>query len=431
MSAWARCFGAPLGKGVWLEERVRCAVLPNGIRVLTEEIPHVLSATVGIWVGVGSVHEPPALAGICHALEHMLFKGTATRSARDIAETLDTVGGQLNAFTDKEATCYHARVLAEHVPLAIDLLCDMLLNSRLHPADLRCEKRVILEEIRQIEDEPDELVHDLLLRRMWHGHPLGRPVIGTRTSVRALNRDALLEFMARHYTADRLIVAAAGNVHHQEILDQVASLLGEVKPSGEPGAVTQPTVRTSTHTVARETEQAHLCLGVPGYSQLDDDKYPLAALDALLGGSTSSRLFQEVREKRGLAYTIGSSVFSYRDGGILAVYAGTNPESADQVLRLIREEFDRLLNEGIQEREMEQVRSQLKGSLLLALESTSSRMARLAKSLLYFGRVIPIDEVVEHVERITIEDVNCVARAILPKETTSVVILGPKARSRR
>lgn len=417
-----------------MEERIFFDQLPNGVRVLTEEIPHVLSATVGIWVAVGSAHEPPALAGVCHALEHMLFKGTRRRSARAIAETLDTVGGQLNAFTDKEFTCFHAKVLSEHVPLAIDLLCDMLLNSVFRPADLRCEKRVILEEIRQIEDEPDELVHDLLLQQMWEGSPLGRPVIGTRRTVRALHRDALVEFWAQHYAADRVLVATAGNVRHREVLDLVADLLGEMRPCPLPDAIPRPDPVPFFRHVVRDTEQAHLCLGVPGYSQLQDERYALAALDAILGGASSSRLFQEVREKRGLAYNIGSCVLSYRDGGVLAVYAGTSPDAADEVLRLIREEFDRVLNEGVQEREVEQVRSQLKGAMLLALEGTGSRMSRLARSQLYFGRVLPLDEVVRDIDRITTADVNRVARAILPAGSTSVVLLGPRtgaARRRR
>jgi predicted Zn-dependent peptidase len=414
-----------------LTERIFCDRLPNGVRVLTEEIPYVLSATVGIWVAVGSAHEPPALSGACHALEHILFKGTRQRSARDIAETLDAVGGQLNAFTDKEFTCYHAKVLSEHLPLAVDLLCDMLLNSLFRPADIRLEKRVILEEIRQIEDEPDELVHDLLLQRMWQGHPLGRPVIGTRGTVRALDRDRLLEFMSQHYTGDRVLVATAGNVRHQDVLAQVSDLLGELPPTGHPSTLPPPRSVPFTRRVTRDTEQVHLCLGVPGYSQLQAERYPLAVLDTLLGGASSSRLFQEIREKRGLAYTIGSCALSYRDGGVLAIYAGTSPDTADQVLDLVRQEFDRVLDEGVQEREVEQVRSQLKGSMLLALEGTGARMTRIAKSQFYFGRVIPIEEIVRDIDRVTTDDVNRVARAILPAENTSVVVLGPRGKGPR
>ena len=413
-----------------MEERVFCDRLPNGVYVLTEEIPYVRSATVGIWVGVGSMHEPPELAGICHALEHMLFKGTTSRSARDIAETLDAVGGQLNAFTDKEFTCYHAKVLSEHLPLAVDLLCDMLLRSLFRPADIRCEKRVILEEIRQLEDEPDELVHDLLLSGMWQGHSLGRPVIGTRRTVRSLDRDGLLKFLAGSYVANRIVVAAAGNVRHEDVLAQAGGLLADLPAAAGAGEMAAPAISRFNRWVSRDTEQAHLCLGVPGYSQMEAERYPLAVLDTILGGASSSRLFQEIREKRGLAYTIGSAMVSYRDAGVLAVYAGTSPDTADQVLALVREEFDRVLQEGVTAREVDQARSQLKGSMLLALESTGSRMTRIAKSFLYYGRVIPLEEVVRDVDAVTVENANRVARAILPAASTSVIVLGPRRKAR-
>ncbi|MBI3945164.1 MAG: insulinase family protein [Armatimonadetes bacterium] len=411
-----------------MEERVFVDQLPNGVRVLTEEIPHVRSASIGIWVGAGSVHEPPELAGICHALEHMLFKGTPTRSARRIAEILDAVGGQLNAFTDKEFTCYHARVLSEDLPLAIGLLGDMLRNSLLRATDLRCEKRVILEEIRQLEDEPDELVYEILLEQTWPGHPLGRPVIGTRRSVRSLKRETLVEFLARHYAANRVLVATAGNVRHAAVLDQTAEWLGDLTPSADPGALPAPVAVAFQRRLRRDTEQAHLCLGAPAYSQTDPERYPMAVLDVLLGGSSSSRLFQEVREKRGLAYAVGSCLLSFHAGGVLAVYAGTNPESADQVLALIRQECDRVLGEGVTDREVAQARSQLKGSMLLALEGTDSRMSRIARSYLYFGRVLPIEEIVRDIDRVTVDDVNRVARAVLPAAKASVVVLGPGVR---
>lgn len=411
-----------------MEERVFFQQLPNGVRVVTEEIPHVRSATVGFWVTVGSMHETQEVAGICHLLEHMLFKGTPTRSAREIAETLDGVGGQLNAFTDKEYTCFHARVLSEHLPLAIDLIGDMLLHSLFRLEDLRCEKRVVLEEIRQLEDEPEDLVHDLLLERMWRDHPLGRPVIGTRKSVRSLSRETLLDFLPRHYAANRLLVAAAGNLKHEQVLAQVHDLLGELVAAPLPPTLPAPVANPFERRVTRETEQAHLCLGAPGCSQIQSERYPLAVLDAILGGSTSSRLFQEVREKRGLAYTIGSATLSYRDGGALAVYAGTSPERADQVLRLIRQEFDRILDKGVLEREVEQARNQLKGAMLLALEGTGTRMSRLAKSQLYFDRVISIEEVVREVDQVTVATVNRVARDVLPAARGAVVVLGPASK---
>lgn len=408
-----------------MEERFFCDRLPNGVCVITEEIPYVRSATVGIWISVGSMHEPPEAAGICHALEHMLFKGTATRSARDIAETLDAVGGQLNAFTDKEFTCYHAKVLSEDLPLAVDLLCDMLRNSLFRPADIRCEKRVILEEIHQLEDEPDERVHDILLEKMWPHHPLGRPVIGTRGTVRRLDRDAMLAFIARHYSANRIVVATAGSIRHQDVLEQAGRMLGDLLPEQADRPLPPPVTHQAKRRVTKDTEQAHLCIGLPGCSQVDPDRYPLAVLDAIVGGSSSSRLFQEIREKRGLAYTVGSSPLSYGDAGVLAVYAGTSPDTAEQVLGLVRQEFDRILDKGIGEREVEQARSQLKGSMLLALEGTGSRMTRIAKSHLYFGRILSIDELVAGIDSVSTADVNRLAQAILRRDCTSVIVLGP------
>lgn len=411
-----------------MEESIFTDRLPNGVAVLTEEMPSVRSATLGIWVSVGSMHEPQEMAGVCHFLEHMAFKGTATRSARQIAEALDTVGGQLNAFTDKELTCFFAQVLAEDVPLALEILCDMLRNSLFREPDVRCEKRVILEEIRQLEDEPDELIHDLLLEEVWQGHPLGRPVIGRRGSVRSLNREKLLQFRADAYTADRITVAVAGNVQRDAVLAQAAALLGDMQPAAAPQAMTAPVLRQSRRRINRRTEQTHLCLGMPGVSQHDSDRYTLAVLDTILGAASSSRLFQEIREKRGLVYTIGSCPLSYRDAGVLTVYACTSPGSTDKVLEGIRKEYDRILNEGVQEREVAQARSQLKGSMLLSLEGTSNRMARIAKSFLYYGRIHPIAEIEQQLDAVTAADVDRLARATLLPECTSVITMGPSLR---
>ncbi|MDH7571227.1 MAG: pitrilysin family protein, partial [Armatimonadota bacterium] len=430
---WSHGWGALPAEGAQrliVEEQVFSHELPSALRVLVEEIPYVRSASVGFWISVGSMHEPEEMAGVCHALEHMLFKGTATRSAEEIARTLDSVGGQLNAFTDKECTCYHAKVLSEHLPLALELLADMLLHSLFRPADVKTEKRVILEEIRQLEDEPDEMADEMFLERLWRGHPLGRPVVGTRRAVRSLTAEKMQAFLRQHYVGNRMVVAVAGNVRHEEVLEQAAALLAEVNRATPEPELGSPSITPFFRRVRKDSEAVHLRVGMPGFSQRHADRYAAAVLDAILGGSTSSRLFQEVREKRGLAYNIGTCAFSFRDAGALTVYAGTSPEKADEVLRLVVAELDRVLQEGVTEREVEQARNQLKGAFLLALDNTDSRMARLAKSQLYHGRVVSVAEVTRSIEAVTLEDVNRVARMVLPEAQRSVLLLGPVARRR-
>jgi predicted Zn-dependent peptidase len=399
-------------------------VLPNGIRVIIEAVPHVGSASIGFWIDAGSRWETEEQAGISHFLEHMLFKGTERRTARDIAEELDSVGGRLNAFTDKEATCYYARVLGEHVPLAIDVLGDMILNSVFDPEELARERNVILEEIKQHEDDPEGLVHDLAARNLWPDHPLGRPVIGYPETVSAFDREKTQEYLEEWYAPDRLIVAAAGQLDPSEVLGLIQETFGDRKPRPRQAAKTTLHAVPGEHLISRDTEQVNLCLSFPGLTQTDNDRYALACLDVAYGGGMSSRLFQEIRESRGLAYSIGSYFVGFHEGGLFTVFAGTSPETADEVVQIVRDEAAKMCAEGLTEEELHRAKNQIKGSLLMGLESMSERMSRLGKTELYFGRVITVEEVVEKIAAVTPEDVHRVSQAILGAPA-SLTAIGP------
>ncbi len=401
-------------------------VLDNGITVLSEAAPHVGSASLGFWIHSGSRWETEAEAGISHCLEHMVFKGTERRSARDIAEQLDSVGGHLNAFTDKEATCYYARVLGEHLPLAFDVLSDMLLHSVFAPEELELEKNVILEEIKQHEDDPEGLVHDLFARELWPDHPLGRPVIGSPETVAALTRDMLLRYTQDWYAPNRIVVAAAGNLHSDQILELVGIAFGELKPGDQESHLSPPVVAGGTVRQSREIEQMNLCYGFAGLPQTSPRRYALACMDVAFGGGMSSRLFQEIREKRGLAYSIGSYFMGYHDSGQYTIYAGTSPETEEEVLAVLREEAERLCQDGLTAEELRRAQNQIKGSMLMDLESMSSRMSRLGKTELYFGRVVDVDEVVAEIEAVTLDAVTAVARQVLHGEAVLAAIGPPE-----
>jgi predicted Zn-dependent peptidase len=384
----------------------------NGIRIVTEEVPYAQSVSLGIWVDSGARDETDENAGISHFLEHLLFKGTERRTALEIAEALDAVGGQLNAFTDKEYTCYYAKVLPEHTDLALDVLSDMLQNSILDPEEIEREKDVVLEEIKRHEDTPDELIHDLFLTTLWPGHPLGRSVIGRPEVIERLTRDEILAYLRQHYAPQRMVVAAAGNLRHDEIVRLVQQYLGGLSGKPEPRSPIAPAFTAGDTCLKRSTEQVHFCLGTRGYTQDEDDRYALGILDAAVGGGMSSRLFQEVREKRGLCYAIGSYTASYREAGMFAVYAGTSPENAAEVRTLIQHELGKLSADGLEAAELQRAKNQIRGAVLLGLDSMSSRMTRLGKSLLYYNRVISPEEVVEKVEAVTPEDIRRVCQSI-------------------
>jgi predicted Zn-dependent peptidase len=397
----------------------------NGIRVVTERVPYVQSVSLGIWVDAGGRDETNATAGISHFIEHLLFKGTERRSARAIAEALDAVGGQINAFTDREHTCYYVKVLPEHVPLAQDILADMLQHSVLDPEEIAREKNVLLEEIKRHEDTPDELVHDLFAEILWPGHPLGRSVIGRAEVIEALTREQIVEFLLEQYLPARMVVAAAGNLDHEAIVAGVEATMGGM-PAGERGhELYPPRVSGDEIQVPKPTEQVHFCLGTRGYNQDEEERYALGLIDSAVGGGMSSRLFQEVREKRGLCYAIGSYTASYREAGMFAVYAGTSPETADEVRELVVKELHDVARRGITAEELQRAKNQIRGAVLLSLDSMSTRMSRIGKSMLCYDRVISPTEVVERVEKVTDADARRIGVEILGSGDFAYAAVGP------
>ncbi|MGE5708173.1 MAG: M16 family metallopeptidase [Bacteroidota bacterium] len=400
-------------------------LLSNGVRVLIEDIPYVHSAAIGLWLDTGSANEGEADNGISHFIEHMLFKGTPSRSALEIARSFEDTGGSINAFTDKENTCYYARVLAHHLPQAIDVLVDMFLHSLFDKEELKREKRVILEEIKMYEDTPDELVYDLFSQTFWEGHPLGRAIVGTRKSVRAIDREQIEAYLESYYTPDRLVVSVVGKVEPQVVLDQLEALLGGWQRTGNRLVETEPAINATTIAKYKDIEQVHLCLGTRGVSIVDEDRFPLAFLDSILGGGMSSTLFQEIREKRGLAYSISTYQSLYRPGGIFGVYAGTSLKNLPEVIKLVREEFERVKGGSITEEELERAREQLKGGILLSLEVPRHRMSRLARNELYYGRLVPIEEIIEAIDRVSLDDLTRVSRLIFRDEYLTATSVGP------
>lgn len=403
----------------------RKTTLANGIRVLTEAMPHVRSASLGIWADVGSAAERPNLRGISHLVEHMLFKGTERRSAREIAETMDAVGGNLNAFTDKEATCYYAKVIDHHVPLAVDVLADMFLHSTFAASELAKEQKVVLEEIRMYDDSPDDIVADLFVRTMWGGSNLGEPTIGYAETVSALTPGDLRGHLRAHYAPNAVVFAAAGNVDHDEIVALVEHAF-----AGQTGSCTSPVperplLTPATVVRSKDTEQAYVMLGTRGLSVRDDRRYALSVLDTILGGGMSSRLFQEVREKRGLAYSVYSFQQGYREAGLFGVSAGTSPESVQDCLDVIVEQLFAMAESGPTEAELNLAREHIKGSLTLSLESSSSRMIRLGRSEFNLGRQASIEEIEAHFDSVTLDDVNALASELFTPESLGLCVLGP------
>ena len=425
----------PVGQTALLDlDEVGCRVerteLPGGLRVLTETMPGVLSATLGIWVGVGSRDESPAVAGSSHFLEHLLFKGTTTRSALEIATAMDAVGGEMNAFTAKEHTCYYANVLASDLPLAVTLLSDLVTEACNTAADLESERTVVLEEIAMRDDEPSDAVHDLFSETLFGDTPLGRSVLGTVESIEGLTRDDVDGWYRARYAMPSMVVTAAGRVDHQQVLDLVTAafgdrLGGDARPAplrlGE-GAPAKPAGPAGL--IARSTEQTHLLLGTPAMGRLDERRYAAAVLDTAVGGGMSSRLFQEIREKRGLVYSVGSALTHYAGAGAFSVYAGCSKKRVPEVLRLIRAELDRVAAEGISPEEVARGRGQLKGGLVLGLEDTGSRMSRLGKSELSYGEYLPVREVLDRVDAVDEDQVRAVAAELFSQETCLAVV-GP------
>jgi predicted Zn-dependent peptidase len=437
-------------------EAIRRTVLPGGLRVVTEKLPAVRSVAFGIWAGVGSRDEDVPHAGATHYLEHLLFKGTARRSALDISAAMDAVGGELNAFTAKEYTCYYARVLDEDLPLAIDVLCDMVTGSLIEPRDVDAERGVILEEIAMNEDDPADLVHEAFAARLFGDTPLGRPILGTVESINSISRDRIAEHYRARYTPDNLVIAAAGSLDHERVVELTRAafgplLAGDVMPvpprlAGPAGAVAQGSSAnggvanggvanggvangavangTGVRLLSRPVEQANLVLGSAGLARTDPRRFALGVLNAALGGGMSSRLFQEVREKRGLAYSVYSFSSQHSDTGEWGVYAGCLPAKTEEVLAICREEIAKVIETGLTDEELGRGKGQLRGSIVLGLEDPSSRMSRLGKSELVYPRLEPVEEILAEIDAVTHDQVRDVAARILGQRM-ALAVVGP------
>jgi predicted Zn-dependent peptidase len=410
---------------------VRRTVLPGGLRVITEALPAVRSVSFGIWVGIGSRDETPKLAGSSHFLEHLLFKGTRRRDALDISSAIESVGGETNAFTAKEYTCYYARVLDADLPMAADVICDMLTSSLITPEDVEVERGVILEEISMHDDDPGDVVHDVFTGALFGAHPLGRPVIGTVDTITAMTRDQIHGFYTERYTPGNLVVAAAGNLEHEQVVDLVATAFGAVGAlgrSGEPAGPRHggpvPLLPASTVVHGKDTEQAHVVFGVRGVHRHDDRRFTLGVLNQVLGGGMSSRLFQEIREKRGLAYSVFSYASQYADAGVFGVYAGCAPGRVDEVLGLVREELVTVAGKGLTDDEVARGKGMLKGATVLGLEDTGSRMSRIGKGELLYGDVLDVDELLGRIDAVSVEGVRSVASELL-SQPMSLGVIGP------
>jgi predicted Zn-dependent peptidase len=405
---------------------VRKEVLPNGLTVVTEAMPTVRSVAMGIWLRGGSRQETKAENGITHFLEHMVFKGTTRRTAEEIARTADSIGGHLDAFTAKEFTSFSIKVLDEHVSRAFDVLGDLVRNPLLREDHVAKESKVIQEEIKMVEDTPDDLVHEIFLESYWRGHSLGRPILGTRRTVGSFDRARLLEYFHRHYNPKNMIVAAAGHLHHQRIVDLAAREFGDM-PAGRPiprdhAPVPHPVIGTHHK---KNLEQAHICLATPAYPHTHKKRYASYVLNTVLGGGMSSRLFQKIREERGLVYAVFSGLSTFRDVGYLSVYAGTSSQNVRQVVDLIVAEFKELKSKLLAADELQRAKNYLKGSMLLGLESTGSRMGNVARQEIYFGTYTTLDEIGRRIDGVTADRVLEVAREIFAVKQLALTVLGP------
>jgi len=400
-------------------------ILPNGLVVITEPMAHVHSVSVGIWLRSGSRREPAELNGISHFIEHMVFKGTARRTAEDIAREVDSVGGMLDAFTAKEMVCFNTRVLDEHLPKAFDVLADIVLEPKFAQDDITREQSVILEEIRMTQDNPEDLVHELFIQNFWAPHALGKPILGTPETVSAFTRSSLEQWFRQWYAPNHLVITAAGHLSHAQLVELVAERFAKLSPSnqGTTDSTPQPTPHITLR-AKRELEQVHICLGVPALPFIDDRRFAVSILNNVLGGGMSSRLFQNIRERQGLAYAIFSEMNSYRDAGMLSVYAGTSMETAAQVIQSILQEFRHLKEEPLGEEELRRAKDHIKGATLLAMEGSSSRMNNLARYHLYFNRHFTPHELITMLERVTADQVQQIAREFFTPERLAASVVG-------
>lgn len=404
---------------------IRREVLPNGLTVITEQMQHIRSISIGIWIKTGSRDEDLQWNGISHFVEHMVFKGTKNRSAEDIARQVDSIGGNMDAFTAKECVSFNVKVLDEHFPIAMDVLSDLVLNPVFNNQDITRERGVILEEIKMDEDSPDYLVHEIFTQNFWKDHPLGKPILGTKDTVKRFERDPVLGFYAQRFGPDNLIISAAGNLNHENFIELVNKHFQHMKPvkngfhSPRPTIVPRIIMRNK-----KSLEQVQICVGVPSHPIAHEKRYASYILNTLLGGGMSSRLFQNIRERQGLAYAIYSDLSPYRDTGCLSVYAGTSRESAGKVVQCIVSEFRKLKSEPVPQEELRRSKDQLKGSLMLSLESSTSRMSNLARQEMYFDRFYSMDELLQKIEVVTAEQLQELANEFFHTESIAVTVLG-------
>jgi predicted Zn-dependent peptidase len=404
---------------------VEVSSLANGIRLITETVPHVRSVAVGIWMGTGSRQESPEENGISHFIEHMVFKGTTSRSAEDIARSVDSIGGNLDAFTAKEMVSFNAKVLDEHLPLVFDILSDLVLNPLFNDEDIEKEKGVVLEELKMEADNPEYLVHELFSNNFWKDHPLGKPILGTRETVKRFSREKIDGYYRKFYVPSNIVITAAGNLDHSRLLELVRGRFETLLGNGSvPSSPVPSTHARLSLRHKKSLEQVNLCLGVPCYPLPHEKRYASLVLNTVLGGGMSSRLFQNIREKRGLAYAVFSEMTAFRDTGCVSVYAGTSRESAREVVRLILEELRRMKQERIPEEELRRAKDNLKGSLLLGLESTGSRMANLARQHLYFGRFFTQDEMADSIERVTAGEIQETSQVFFDPRHVALAVVG-------
>jgi predicted Zn-dependent peptidase len=403
----------------------RKTVLDNGVRIVSEQLEHYRSVSLGVWVNAGSRDEQRQENGVAHFIEHMIFKGTAKRTSLDIAKELDAIGGLSNAFTGKENTCFHSRVLDKHFGVLADILSDIFLNSTFDPEEVERERQVILQEIHMVEDTPDELIHDLFNRLLWVDHSLGSPVLGTAETIRTIEQRAIIDYMERFYTPKRVIVAAAGNVDHDRLVDFFHPLFEKLGHHEQPLSSYSHRNHSDILCQQKPLEQAHLCLGGEAPHLKSDRRFAGAIFNTILGGNMSSRLFQEIREKRGLAYSVFSYINAYQDTGVLGVYAATNPLAVNHVLEVIQREVKKVQEGDLSEADLIAVKEHLVGGILLGSESTDSRMMRLAKNEFLFERYVGFEELVKGVEDVTIDEVIAVANDTFHREAISLVTLGP------
>ncbi|MEE9555216.1 MAG: pitrilysin family protein [candidate division Zixibacteria bacterium] len=407
-------------------ETYKRTVLPNGLRIITESIPYVRSVSLGLWLDVGSRDEPLSSLGISHFIEHMVFKGTRTRSPSEIASHLESVGGVLNAFTGREQTCFYAKFLDEHLDKGVEILFDLINNPLFGSSDIEKEKKVILEEIRDIEDAPGELVHDLFAEAIFSDHPLGRPILGNKKTVMGLNRGKVLRFVGKHYRPANIIVAASGNLEHNRLVKITKKYADRNNNSPvSPNNRKKPKFKALRQVFRRNTNQTHICLGLPTKEFTNESRGAMLLLNSILGGGMSSRLFQHLREELGLVYTVFSFLDFFADNGIFGIYLGTEKTNAGRALGAIRHEIDRITENRLTDLELASAKEQLKGNLMLGLENTSNRMNRLAKHELLANRHITLDETVAGIDAVTADDVLKVAREVFLSNQFSAVTLGP------